>query len=101
MRNVCSLSADQTCRMPTVLLSPITVFAFTSRHQLSVFCILMGIKCFLLYFTGLVPSTLTEECLSVLSPRMEVSLLILGGRPRGCGMERNLTLGSVFSASFQ
>ena len=32
-----------------ILRSPHTIFAFTYRHQLSVFCILMGIKRFLLF----------------------------------------------------
>lgn len=61
----------------------------------------MGVKCFLLVFTGLVPSALTEECLSVLtSPRTEVSLLILGGHLRGVWCGRNLLSGPCPLRSF-
>lgn len=61
----------------------------------------MGVKCFLLVFTGLVPSALTEECLSVItSPRTEVSLLILGGPPREVWCGRNLLSGPCPLRSF-
>ena len=61
----------------------------------------MGVKCFLLVFTGLVPSALTEECRSVLtSPRTAVSLLILSGHPRGVWCGRNLLSGPCPLRSF-
>ena len=55
------------------------------------------------FFTGLVPSALTEECLSILtSPRTEVSLLILGGHQRGVWCGGNLISGPCpLKASFQ